>query len=239
MNYSKVATSGAVFLVLGSLLQSAEADVLKVTLNEEGYAPKTFTSADPGALFTLSDYSYGSYTHISLSATDEDYGHGAPELVGSIESLRGKSGIGPNDKLAITVQESVIGSFLTDKVAFAGGDKLAKLWRIDESGSFRQGSEKGSASVLYVGNRRNHPVARGSDGPVTLDFAYPQDSWITLTERFTIVPKAHVAGTDVSGQEISSTLAGGVPEPSTWALMLLGFVGVGYLGMRRQQAIFS
>jgi hypothetical protein len=27
--------------------------------------------------------------------------------------------------------------------------------------------------------------------------------------------------------------AGGVPEPSTWAMVLLGFVGLGYAGYRK------
>ena len=29
-----------------------------------------------------------------------------------------------------------------------------------------------------------------------------------------------------------STAAGAVPEPSTWAMMLIGFAGVGYAGYR-------
>jgi hypothetical protein len=29
----------------------------------------------------------------------------------------------------------------------------------------------------------------------------------------------------------------GVPEPSTWAMMLLGFAGVGYLTYRRRKAV--
>jgi hypothetical protein len=32
---------------------------------------------------------------------------------------------------------------------------------------------------------------------------------------------------------------GGVPEPSTWAMMLLGFAGLGYAGMRRTSALRS
>jgi hypothetical protein len=31
----------------------------------------------------------------------------------------------------------------------------------------------------------------------------------------------------------------GVPEPSTWAMMLLGFVGLGYAGLRRRKASVS
>ena len=48
---------------------------------------------------------------------------------------------------------------------------------------------------------------------------------------------AIVAGTlrsfhsDVSGDFSSS-----VPEPSTWAMMLLGFAGLGYVGFRKARA---
>jgi hypothetical protein len=28
---------------------------------------------------------------------------------------------------------------------------------------------------------------------------------------------------------------GGVPEPSTWAMMILGFVGIGFMAYRRKQ----
>jgi hypothetical protein len=31
-----------------------------------------------------------------------------------------------------------------------------------------------------------------------------------------------------------SLLQGGVPEPSTWAMMLLGFAGVGFMAYRRK-----
>jgi hypothetical protein len=31
----------------------------------------------------------------------------------------------------------------------------------------------------------------------------------------------------------ASKMPGGVPEPSTWAMMLLGFAGLGYAGFRR------
>jgi PEP-CTERM motif len=38
-----------------------------------------------------------------------------------------------------------------------------------------------------------------------------------------------------SGAEADSftLIAGNVPEPSTWAMMLLGFAGLGYAGYRR------
>jgi hypothetical protein len=35
-------------------------------------------------------------------------------------------------------------------------------------------------------------------------------------------------------------VTGGVPEPSTWASMLLGFAGIGFLGYRKKtRAVLS
>jgi PEP-CTERM motif len=35
------------------------------------------------------------------------------------------------------------------------------------------------------------------------------------------------------------SIAPGVPEPSTWAGMLIGFVGLGYAGFRRRRSAFA
>jgi hypothetical protein len=239
MNYSKIATIAAGLLAWESCLGSAEAAVISVTLSEAGYAAKTFTSADPGALFSLSDYAYGSYSEISFSAIDADYGSGGPDLVSSISSLQGKSGISSKDKLTITVRETLTGSYDSDEVTFAGGARLANRWGLNEAASFWQGrADRASASARFLGNRADHAVARGSAGPATLNFSSGEDRLTAFTERFTIRPKAYAAGTDVSGAEITSNVTD-VPEPSTWALMFLGFVGVGCFGMRRRLAAFS
>ena len=35
------------------------------------------------------------------------------------------------------------------------------------------------------------------------------------------------------GSSVGGTGTGGIPEPSTWAMMLAGFAGLGFLGFRR------
>jgi PEP-CTERM motif len=47
-------------------------------------------------------------------------------------------------------------------------------------------------------------------------------------------PSAQFA--DRSGTLVIATAAGAVPEPATWALMLLGFAGLGYAGFRQSRA---
>jgi hypothetical protein len=41
----------------------------------------------------------------------------------------------------------------------------------------------------------------------------------------------------VAFNESVQTAVGGVPEPSTWAVMILGFAGVGFMGYRRRNAL--
>jgi hypothetical protein len=40
-------------------------------------------------------------------------------------------------------------------------------------------------------------------------------------------------GTFVGANESNVTFTAAVPEPSTWAMMILGFLGLGYMGYRR------
>ncbi len=44
---------------------------------------------------------------------------------------------------------------------------------------------------------------------------------------------AVVPGSVVEDGSLTINVTGGVPEPSTWAMMLLGFAGLGYAGYRR------
>jgi PEP-CTERM motif len=53
---------------------------------------------------------------------------------------------------------------------------------------------------------------------------------------------SHISGTWCTGLECgaddgldSSWRAGGVPEPSTWAMILIGFAGLGYAGYRKSR----
>ena len=39
--------------------------------------------------------------------------------------------------------------------------------------------------------------------------------------------------TSLSGHDYSSSISSAVPEPSTWAMMILGFVGIGFVAYRR------
>ena len=54
-------------------------------------------------------------------------------------------------------------------------------------------------------------------GRLNIDFTTPGGSFTTL-----------------SGHDYSTNAVGAVPEPSTWAMMILGFFGIGFMAYRRR-----
>ena len=60
------------------------------------------------------------------------------------------------------------------------------------------------------------------------------NQWVTITglDSFTTVD-FHAAGKNA----FEFSLGSGVPEPSTWAMMALGFAGLGYAGFRRNSKV--
>jgi hypothetical protein len=53
----------------------------------------------------------------------------------------------------------------------------------------------------------------------------------SITERFILT-----AATTVTNQGSQISVTAGVPEPSTWAMMVLGFLGVGFMAYRRRSS---
>lgn len=49
-----------------------------------------------------------------------------------------------------------------------------------------------------------------------------------------VVPNGHPVPLDLTVAGTTSTIAGAVPEPATWAMMILGFLGVGFVSYRRR-----
>jgi hypothetical protein len=53
---------------------------------------------------------------------------------------------------------------------------------------------------------------------------------VSFTEFTDEAPVVTLVSSSITGDPIAS----GVPEPSTWAMMVLGFFGVGYMAYRRK-----
>jgi hypothetical protein len=61
----------------------------------------------------------------------------------------------------------------------------------------------------------------------------------TCTASEAVVPQRYTDSSaqfaTLSGVQVIASAAGAAPEPATWALMLLGFVGLGYAGFRQSR----
>jgi PEP-CTERM motif-containing protein len=163
-------------------------------------------------------------------------------------------------KLSLTYDTSVLPSQIQNGGAtavYTSGMEFIRfgnqMWSIDNSGIFGQSQisnnrPAGAAftdEVTYQGQNFN------DNSYVTFIFALtgtnPQALNTTGLPTSLVNPAAFgsalatyvVDGVTYTAQisAIPGTIPGAVPEPSTWALMLFGFAGVGYLAWRRSKKL--
>jgi hypothetical protein len=95
-------------------------------------------------------------------------------------------------------------------------------------------ASSGSGDLVTIvggGNLLGVPLGYHSDSALSDTSTYSNQSFSTLG----VTPGAY-KWTWGSGVNQNFTLVIGTPEPSTWAMMLLGFAGLGYAGYRRSKA---
>jgi hypothetical protein len=66
----------------------------------------------------------------------------------------------------------------------------------------------------------------------TFDSSFTPAATADLTLSF--LPNGTWSGGFIDAVSLSTPITGAVPEPSTWAMMLLGFVGLGFMAYRRK-----
>ena len=77
------------------------------------------------------------------------------------------------------------------------------------------------------------PAATFDD--IVNNVVFPPGSLYSVTEKFSIDASSNF----FNGSANSTIDIAGTPEPSTWALMLLGFAGLGFLGYRGSRKAVS
>jgi hypothetical protein len=65
------------------------------------------------------------------------------------------------------------------------------------------------------------------------------EQWQRHRPRLPFTYSSYAYGINDVGQVVGEISGSFVPEPSTWALMPLGFAGLGYAGYRRARAVHA
>jgi PEP-CTERM motif len=96
---------------------------------------------------------------------------------------------------------------------------------------FADPTDAGLESILLAGSGPTTSVGTSS-GALTTSTPFTPDGLFSLTGVIDITALNGLSGTELSADD---TVAA-VPEPSTWAMMILGFLGIGFLAYRRKGA---
>jgi PEP-CTERM motif len=92
------------------------------------------------------------------------------------------------------------------------------------------GSQNGPGAYSTILMRLFDNTKTDTDLPTTLDLSHSfvEETWAET--RLDGIQSTYVYGYDLT----SVTLTTSVPEPSTWAMMIFGFAGLGFLAYRRK-----
>ena len=116
-------------------------------------------------------------------------------------------------------------------------------YTISDAGTPNHSEASASGAILQTrGASSLGKVLVGSGGPYAINFVQvnasesgvteigfgPGTTSLTVSDTFTVLPGGSNA-TGISNSFVENT----VPEPSTWAMMIIGFAGLGYAAFRR------
>jgi hypothetical protein len=139
---------------------------------------------------------------------------------------------GTFDVLHIFVSASDITSFNGVVKALSGltVNFLTPGWSVTES-TFEDNSNTvfgtTGASVTLLAT---HMFTSGPD-------TFTQTTPVSVTAPFSVTEEFSIKSNGFSGAANNTIdLSGTVPEPSTWAMLVLGFAGLGYVGFRKARA---
>ena len=207
----------------------AGAASISIGLQESGVNGGAITNEGSGfPVVSIAGVNYGTF-HLN-TVTSTESGFGQVELDST--SLNA-SVVAPGGTLNVYVTEQGI---TLDQLRFWEStfteNKLPANWSVTEwtaldpaNGLFTTPSPLLGGPATFTG-----PAASFDD--IVSNFVFPlgtgPGSLYSVTEKFAIT----ATGNFLNGSANSTIDVAGAPEPSTWAMMLLGFVGLGFLGYR-------
>jgi hypothetical protein len=204
---------GGIALAAASIT-SANAALVTIGLQEAGVNGGIIFAEPSGVGSSSFGGAYGTFILNTVNGTS------APFLADSINgnSLNITGGAGTLNVFitaqGLTVPTSAFFSSFTENVLSAGVTVQELTFRDTANGLFT-GTLLSSTTFNSIGSNIQTAFASAGPGPYS------------VTEEYIITVGA-------AGGSANSSIVVSVPEPSTWAMMILGFLGVGFMAYRRK-----
>ncbi len=169
-------------------------------------------------------------TQIAFASGKVFYTDSQPNCCGNIGTINLTTGVTTQIAAGVTAGHGIVYDPFTGKLDLFGGGYVglidpttsAYLGQASINGAnFDQGSPDGFG----------HAFIAGSNGITFID--YSQSGNILAPDYTTFVGGFNNID-DIAPLSGPGSITGGVPEPSTWAMMILGFAGVGFMAYRRK-----
>jgi hypothetical protein len=217
-NKSMMSVLAGVALV-ASLASSANAAIISIGLQEAGtnFGAVTNEGSQAGTL-SIGGVSYGTFTLNNVTGTSAPF---VTDLING-NSLNASSTTAGTINVFITASGlttpmgimSFVSSFTEN--ALANGFTVTQSTFLDaNNGIFTTTTPLSSQTFTTIGTSVLGATANAGSGPYS------------VTEEYTITATGE-------GSANSTAILTAVPEPATWAMMILGFIGVGFMAHRRK-----
>jgi hypothetical protein len=210
--------------MLASISSSASAAIVTETFTG------TVTGVDSAGYFGGGTFSTRTPTTYTATFVINTNLSGAQNTsTSSYTSAYGGSGFGPVPTPDISASLAINGHTFTEAVA---GAYIGSFFSSNLTSGYFQATGEADVSgnqIFYISLATQDPLAPDPT-PANLQFS-----------AYTYKPVGN-ASTDgeftIGGDSLNlsvATIALAVPEPSTWAMMILGFFGIGFMAYRRKQ----
>ena len=197
----------------------ARADLITATVTDNGTLVNT-TSSGTGSL-DIPSVTFGTFQVNSVTADSHSVLGGNSILDTNTIDIKNMANAGNPQVLVVDIKDTGITGLagLMNVLSEFSVTNLTAGWTAQEQ-TFINGVQVGNTGVLNA-------ETIGLDQSVLDNLTSP----LTAEVKYTISDPGGV-GEFNGGIDVSVTAA--VPEPSTWMMMILGFVGITFMGMRKR-----
>jgi len=189
----------------------------------------------PSGLSTFTDTGNETFNSLTVGSTFNGHTNGDATFTGTgtiqqVPNVGGQYAAPLGDETPYLVVR--VGQ--TERITFANGATSLSffLGSADSYNTFNFYDKDGNSVGSFTGNQLLSPGNGDQEGPAT-------NSFVFFSGDFKYVEFGTGSQNALELDSLSWTpgqITGAVPEPSTWAMMILGFLGVGFLSYRRRSA---